>query len=367
MRLKKISLFNFKNHSSTELSFSDGINCFIGINGSGKTNILDAIHYLSLTKSSLNSVDSQSIKLGESFFSIKGIINNSSEHEILCALQNKQKKVFKVDNKEYEKLSEHIGRFPVVLIAPNDNDVIRDSNEIRRKFFDSIISQLDSKYLLQLIRYNHFLKQRNALLKQFSQNKSFEQDLLTPYSLEIIELSKSISEFRKKFIEGFIPNFINHYQNLCEDREQVNIRYKSQTTTPDFDKLFHDNTEKDLITQRTNVGIHKDEYDFLINENTLKKFGSQGQQKSFLIALKLTQFDIITKAKGFKPILLLDDIFDKLDDLRIKKLIEMVANNNFGQLFITDARPERSKELLKDLKKNTQFFEVLDGKIISIK
>lgn len=364
MRIKKISLFNFKNHSSTKLSFSDGINCFVGSNGSGKTNIIDAIHYLALTKSSLNPVDSQSIKLGEDLFSIKGIIeNNNSEYEVLCALQSRQKKIFKVGNKEYEKLSEHIGRFPVVLIAPNDNDIIRDSNEIRRKFFDSILSQLDSKYLQQLIRYNHFLKQRNALLKQFAQNKSFDQDLLTPYSLEIIELSKSIFNLRKKFIERFIPGFINHYQNLSEDREQVNIHYKSQATIPDFEQLFNGTVEKDLITQRTNVGIHKDEYDFQIDDNVLKKFGSQGQQKSFLIALKLTQFDILTEEKGFKPLLLLDDIFDKLDDLRIKKLIEMVANNNFGQLFITDARPERSQELLSTIGEDIRFFEVVDGKV----
>ncbi|MDH5475497.1 MAG: DNA replication and repair protein RecF [Cyclobacteriaceae bacterium] len=364
MHLKKVSLFNFKNHSSTDLGFSEGINCFVGINGSGKTNLLDAIHYLALTKSALNTVDSQSISHGEDFFSIKGsIVNGDSESEVLCSFQAKQKKVFKVNKKEYGKLSEHIGKFPVVLIAPNDTDIIRDSSEIRRKFFDSILAQLDNHYLQLLIRYTHFLKQRNALLKQFAQNNNYDKDLLSPYSIELITLSKSIAIHRKKLVTNYLPIFKEHYRKLSEGRETVNIEYISKALLPNFEELFSSTIEKDLITQRTNIGIHKDEYDFHIDNNQLKKFGSQGQQKSFLVALKLTQFDIIKNEKNFKPILLLDDIFDKLDDLRIKKLIEMVANNNFGQLFITDARPERSKELLSSIEKDILFFEVVNGEV----
>ena len=362
MLLKKVSLFNFKNHAATELTFSEGINCFVGINGSGKTNLLDAIHYLALTKGATSATDLNGIKHGEELFSIKGVIEKKgSIHELLCAYNPKQKKVFKVDKKEYDKLSEHIGLFPVVLIAPNDTDIIRDSSDVRRKFFDGILSQLDSHYLHLLIRYNHFLKQRNALLKQFAQNNTFDKDLLLPYSNEIIKLSISISQLRQDFMVRYSPIFFSHYQNLSDGREEVTIAYKSKALHPDFEKLFNHSIEKDRITQRTNFGIHKDDFEFIIDGQALKRFGSQGQQKSFLVALKLTQFDIFKEEKGFMPLLLLDDIFDKLDDLRIKKLIEMVGNHKFGQLFITDARPERSKELLKNIHKNTLFFHVENG------
>lgn len=366
MLLKKISLFNFKNYAEANLELSPGINCFVGRNGSGKTNILDAIHYLSLTKSSLNSIDNQSIKHGESLFSIKGsFINGKSNHEVICGFQQGHKKVVKVDKNEYDKLSEHIGRFPVVLIAPNDTDIIRDSNEIRRKFFDSILAQIDAEYFRELIQYSYYLKQRNSLLKHFGESNTFDSDQLEPYDVHLVPLAKSLAKKRDEFNKRYLPLLKEHYLNLSEGREEVGISYKSQVNYENYEVLFSKSRERDRITQRTNIGIHKDEYEFQIGDQSLKKFGSQGQQKSFLIALKLTQFEIIKDEKGFKPILLLDDIFDKLDDFRIKKLVEMVASHAFGQLFITDARPERSRSLLNDIDEEVRVFEVEDGRIMN--
>ena len=365
MLLKKISLFNFKNYAEADINLSPGINCFVGLNGSGKTNILDAIHYLSLTKSAVNPIDSQSIKHGESLFSIHGEFEHEDRnHQVICGFQLGQKKNVKVDKIEYDKLSEHIGRFPVVLIAPNDTDIIRDTNEIRRKFFDSIISQFDAQYFQDLIRYSHYLKQRNTLLKHFAETKTYDAIQLDSYDAQLIPLAKKLYVKREAFNQRFVPILKEHYINLSEGREQVTINYQSRACNSNFESLFANSREKDRYSQRSNVGIHKDEYDFQIDENPLKKFGSQGQQKSFLIALKLSQFEIIKEEKGFKPLLLLDDIFDKLDDFRIKKLVEMVASHKFGQLFITDARPERSKVLLQGLGEEVKVFVMESGTIL---
>jgi DNA replication and repair protein RecF len=364
MQLKKVSLFAFKNYSEATLEFSSGVNCFVGHNGGGKTNILDAIHYLSMTKSAINSIDSQSILHGERLATINGdILLDGQDYQVICALQQGQKKIIKVNQSEYDKLSEHIGRFPVVLIAPNDTDIIRDSSEVRRKFFDSILSQLDRHYLGQLIQYNHYLKQRNSLLKQLSSGQQSDYDLLAPYDHHLVKVGSQIHLSRKKFVDEYLPILIGHYQNLSEGKEAINLTYSSQLSEADFESNYKDALQKDLILQRTNFGIHKDQYLFEIDDLPIKKFGSQGQQKSFLIALKLAHFDIIKNEKGVKPLLLLDDIFDKLDDFRIQKLVEMVAKDNFGQLFITDARPERSKEILQNITSEIKFFMVNDGNI----
>lgn len=364
MLLKKVTLFAFKNYSDATLEFSDAVNCFVGLNGGGKTNLLDAIHYLSMTKSAINSVDSQNILHGAHLATIKGdIYLHDHNYEVICALQQGQKKIFKVNQSEYDKLSEHIGRFPVVLIAPNDTDIVRDSNDIRRKFFDSILSQLNPTYLKQLIQYNHYLKQRNSLLKQLASAQQTDHDLLAPYDHHLLKLGSSIYQTRQEFIVKFIPVLTTHYQNLSEGKEMINLTYISQVADKAYVRIYENSLQKDLIMQRTNVGIHKDEYLFEIDERPIKKFGSQGQQKSFVIALKLAQFDIIKEEKGIKPLLLLDDIFDKLDDFRIHKLVEMVANDSFGQLFITDARPERSKEILKELGAEVKFFHIENGQV----
>jgi len=364
MHLKSLQLIQFKNYTKAQVTFSKEINCFLGINGSGKTNMLDAIHYLCLTKSAFNSVDLQNIQHEQAFFSMKAVFEKAGKTvEIQCILEAKKKKQILNNGKAYEKMSEHIGLLPVVLIAPDDTALIKEGSEERRKFFDSLLSQLDKNYLSKLVRYQHFLKQRNALIKQFAEQDRLDKSLLEPYDLELINLSKWIFEERKTFIERFKPFLLHHYAEISGQREEVEIRYESQCSKDDFREQFHNSLQKDLILKRTNVGIHKDEFVFEIDGYPLKKFGSQGQQKSFLIALKLAQFQVFNEEMGTKPILLLDDIFDKLDDYRISKMMELVANHEFGQLFITDARPERTKNILKDIDADVNYFEIEKGEI----
>ncbi|HXA01932.1 MAG TPA: DNA replication/repair protein RecF [Cytophagaceae bacterium] len=365
MYLENINLLNFKNYEELSLSFSEQVNFFMGANGSGKTNLLDAIYYLSLSKSAFNSNDSQNIKTGADFFMLSGsFIKDSKTSLVQASFAKGQKKVLKINKNPYEKLSEHIGEFPVVLIAPNDTDIIREGGEFRRKFFDGILAQLSHAYLNELIKYNHLLKQRNSLLKQFSERNHTDQDLVDTYDVQIISAAKFIYGERKKFLDEFVPVFTNHYQNLSEEKEETSLSYTSQLESTDFEKEYRQALKRDIILQRTTYGIHRDDFIFKIGEHPLKSYGSQGQQKSFVIALKLAQFDIIKKQKGFKPILLLDDIFDKLDDHRISKLMEMVAGHSFGQLFITDARAGRSEKLFAQIKAEVKVWRVEQGKIV---
>lgn len=364
MYLKSLQLIQFKNYQKALVQFSPEINCFLGINGSGKTNLLDAIHYLSLTKSAFNPQDAQNIQHDQAFFSMKGTFEkNDKSVEIQCILETRKKKQVINNGKAYEKMSEHIGLLPIVLIAPDDTALIKEGSEERRKFFDSMLSQLDKNYLARLVRYQHFLKQRNALIRQFAEQNRLDKLLLEPYDLELIQLSQWIHDERTAFIERFGPYLLQHYAEISGQREAVEIRYESQCQKPNFKDLFHQNLQKDLALKRTNTGIHKDDFVFEIDGYPLKKFGSQGQQKSFLIALKLAQFQIFKEQTGTKPILLLDDIFDKLDDFRISKMMELVANREFGQLFITDARPERSKNILGQIDADKAYFHINQGEI----
>uniref|UniRef100_UPI004047A31F DNA replication/repair protein RecF n=1 Tax=Roseivirga sp. TaxID=1964215 RepID=UPI004047A31F len=363
MHLESIGLHNFKNYESLNVAFSPEINCFVGKNGSGKTNLLDAIYYLCITRSAFNPQDNQCTLHGEDFFSLKGKMNlGERTSTIVCGMQLGKKKLIKLDDKPYKKASEHLGRFPVVLIAPNDTDIIRNGSEDRRKFFDAIIAQTSQVYLNQLIDYNHILKQRNGLLKQFADRDYFDAALLQQYTDQLIDLGGKIYAQRKSFINAFKPLVEHHYAQLSEESEPIDLLYES-----DFDQdiaaLFKQNIKKDIILKRTNVGIHKDDYPFIMEGELIKKFGSQGQQKSYLIALKLANFDYINTETGSKPLLLLDDIFDKLDDFRITKLMEMVASDAFGQIFVTDARPERSHKIFDTIGHEVKFFEVEGGRI----
>ncbi|CAN5511449.1 DNA replication and repair protein RecF [soil metagenome] len=362
MHLENISLINFKNYSELELQLSPYINCFVGDNGSGKTNLLDAINYLSLTKSAFNSVDSQNIRHNSDFFTIKGNFQvNDKKQTVLCIQKSGQKKVLKKNNIFYEKISDHIGQFPVVMIAPDDTDIIREGSDARRRFLDSIISQINSAYLENLILYNHYLKQRNSLLKHFALKNYIDHDLLEPYDRKLIHLGSLIYKEREKFIAEFLPVFVLHYNLLSEGKETTHIVYNSDLQQQNLSEHFLQNLKKDLVLQRTNCGIHKDDLLFEIEGFPLKKFGSQGHQKSFLIGLKLSQFEIIKNEKSFPPLLLLDDIFDKLDDHRISKLLEMVSSGRFGQIFITDARPERSERIFSSIKMECKIFKITDG------
>ncbi|UII33356.1 DNA replication and repair protein RecF [Fulvivirga ulvae] len=364
MHIEKLSLFNFKNYEGITLNFSEKVNCLVGVNGSGKTNLLDAIHYLSLTKSAFNSIDSQNVRFGEKAFNIRGIFTKQEKHtEVSCGFQEGIKKVFRIDKKEYDKLSEHVGKFPVVLIAPNDVDVIREGSETRRKFFDTILCQMDNQYMDTLVRYNQYLKQRNSALKQFAFTGSVDYDLIHTYDTSILTLGQEIFKKRKIFIKDFFQIFQKHYTLLSQNKEKVTIVYRSEVEDEGFGSKFKLNIKRDLALERTSMGIHRDDYRLVIEGKPLKKFGSQGQQKTFLVAMKMAHFEIIKTLKGYKPILLLDDIFDKLDSSRIKQLVSMIADQTFGQIFITDAREERTKEMLIELNIDALFYHIDKGTV----
>jgi DNA replication and repair protein RecF len=363
MHLETLQLINFKNYSEVLLQFPGRINVLVGKNGSGKTNLLDAIFYLGFTKSAF-SADQQCISGGQNYFFIKGKFKMESKSlEVDTSLQIGAKKIFREDSIEYQKLSDHIGKYPIILIAPDDVDLIRGGSEDRRKFFDGIISQLDRVYLENLMHYNHTLRQRNSLLKMFSERGGpVDWVAIETYDHVLIRLGNSIFEKRKEFSLEFLPVFNKYYHFLVENAEQTKIIYTSDLNDSSYKEGLVTSRQRDLNQQRTTFGIHRDDYEFLLGEDPLKRLGSQGQQKSFVIAMKLAQFEIIENHKGFKPILLLDDIFDKLDDFRIARLLELIKNE-FGQLFITDARPERTKNLLDRIQVPSMIFTIDRGKV----
>jgi DNA replication and repair protein RecF len=359
MHLKKISLFNYKNFSEVNFEFDTKINCFVGKNGIGKTNVLDAIYHLSCGKSYFNPLAVQNIKHGEEFFVIDGEFEKSERNEqIVCSLKKGHKKILKRNGKQYDKFSDHIGFIPLVIISPADRDLIVEGSETRRKFIDSVISQLDSNYLQQLIQYQKILNQRNALLKYFALNHVFDNDTLSIYNEQLNGFGLTIFEKRKQFLDDFIPIFNKHHQAITGLEETVQLVYESQLFEKDLLTLLRESINKDRALHYTSVGIHKDDLSFEIDHYPIKKFGSQGQQKSFLIALKLAQFEFVKKQSGENPILLFDDIFDKLDETRVEKIVEMVNNDDFGQLFISDTHPERTEAIIKSTHQSYRIFNL---------
>ena len=352
-----MALTSFKNYEDARFRFSPQLNCIVGPNGSGKTNLLDAIYFLSLTKSAFHNQDALSIEHEAEFFLIDGTFRRDNRPvQITISLQRGQRKAVLSDKKPYDRLSEHIGRFPVVLLAPNDTDLVREHSEERRHFFDGVLSQLDTDYLRDYLAYQHILKQRNGLLKIFAEQRYHDEDLLETYNEPLLDLAGRIYLRRKAFIADFLPIVQKHYAYLSEAREAVDIIYESEVANDEFPQDFRRSRHRDIQLQRTTKGVHKDDYVFEANGVALKKFGSQGQQKTFVIALKLAQFEQLYAEKGIKPILLLDDIFDKLDDRRIGKLIELMEQDAFGQVFVTDARPERTQELLGTVRAEVAYF-----------
>ncbi len=357
MILKNLNLINYKNFAVAEYDFDEKINCFVGKNGVGKTNILESIYFLSFTKGYFNSVASQHIKHKESFFVIEGFYQKDNREEIIhCSLKKGHKKVVKRNGKEYTKLSDHIGKIPLVIISPNDRDLIADGSDVRRKFIDGVIAQADKSYLVTLIKYQKTLMQRNSLLKYFAANHTFNALNLEIYNEQLIEFGTSIYNKRKDFLIDFIPVFKEQYRLISNGVEQVNLKYKSQLEHQNFNDLLKENLQKDKIMQYSTVGIHKDDLIFKIDDYPIKKYGSQGQQKSFLIALKLAQFHFIKKQTDKKPLLLLDDIFDKLDEDRVSQLIQLVNDDNFGQLFISDTNAKRTEKIIKKTKQSYKMF-----------
>lgn len=359
MHLKKLSLFNYKNIAEASFDFDAKINCFVGKNGIGKTNILDAIYHLAYGKSYFNPLALQNIRHGEEFFVVDGIFEKEERDEqIVCSLKKGQKKILKRNNKPYEKFSDHVGFIPLVIISPSDQDLIIEGSETRRKFIDSVISQLDNHYLQQLIQYQKIVAQRNALLKYFALNHTFDRDTLLIYNEQLHSLGETIFEKRKQFLADFIPIFDKHHKAVTNAAESVQIVYKSQLSEKPLLELFDEFLGKDRALQYTSVGIHKDDLSFEIDGFPIKKFGSQGQQKSFLIALKLAQFEFIKKQSGVLPLLLFDDIFDKLDETRVSKIVEMVNDEAFGQLFISDTHPERTEAIVKTTHQSYKLFNL---------
>lgn len=352
MFLKQLSLINFKNYAEFEAKFSEKINCFVGHNGMGKTNLLDAIHYLSFCKSYFNTIDSQNIKHNEGFFVIQGQFSKTGEEsDVYCGIKRNQKKIFKKNKKEYERLSEHIGQFPLVMISPGDSDLINGSSELRRKFLDGIISQYDKVYLDKLISYNQVLKQRNALLKHFSETRSFDSETLEIWDEQLVMYGRAILSIRQDFLRRFIPLFNTYYRFISDSKEDVSLHYENSLGEKDpegssFKAALLSALPRDRAVNYTTIGPHKDDLDFKLNDFSLKKYASQGQQKSYLLALKLAQFEFIKDQKHTKPLLLLDDVYDKLDETRFTKLLEMVSSEKFGQVFITDTHADRMNDLL---------------------
>jgi DNA replication and repair protein RecF len=377
MTLDQLHLLFFKNYDEANLTLSPGINCFIGDNGSGKTNLLDAIHYLALTKSAFTALDAQSIKQGADFFVVKGRFTSpllERPETIQVSLRAGQKKTLTHDKQPYERMADHIGRFPAVLISPYDTDLIRQGSEERRRYFDSLQSQLDSEFLQLLIHYNSLLRQRNATLKQQpSGSHGFDIVYLQALDDQLAPLGEKLSAMRASFLIEFTPVFQSHYQQLAEGREVVSLAYKSQLPGQNFRHLLLANERRDLALQRSNVGPHRDDFVFLMDELPVKSYASQGQQKSFVIALKLAQFELLAKrpstaptSKGVsssKPLLLLDDIFDRLDDKRIARLLQLVADHTFGQVFITDTSLSRTDQALVGVSSDIRRFRVHAGSV----
>lgn len=359
MFLKELSLTNYKNFESLKFSFDTKIICFVGLNGVGKTNILDSIYHLSYTKSYFNPIPSQNIKHGETFFFISGrYMIHDKEENILVSLKKGDKKIIKRNNKLYKKFSDHIGKIPLVLISPDDRNLIIEGSETRRKFIDGIISQTDKEYLNNLIDYNKTLKQRNALLKMFYDNSESIRKTIDIYDRQLSSDAQKIYDKRREFLNEFIPIFKSRYKELSNDKENVEIKHSSDIS-PDQNlyKLLKNSLEKDLKFQYTTKGIHKDDLNLSLDNFPIKKYGSQGQQKTFLIAMKLAQFDYLSKLDS-KPILLLDDIFDKLDDARVKQIINLVNQEKFNQIFISDTNKTRSENIIKKVNKSYKIFEI---------
>lgn len=364
MYLQELSLVNFKNFEHAEFKFADGLNCFIGNNGAGKTNLMDAIYYLSFCKSFLNPVDAQNIRFDQEFFMIQGKYSRlDSDETIYCGLKRNQKKSFKRNQKEYKKLSEHIGLLPVIIVTPLDTNLISGGSEERRRFIDSVISQYNAVYLDHLIRYNRALQQRNNLLKQFAGQIPYQAELIEIWDDQLVKYGQLIHAERMNFVDNLKPVFQQYYQLISGGMELVGLKLQSDLLTNDLAQLLKDNIGRDRMLQYTSTGIHKDDFEFELAGYPIKKFGSQGQKKTYLVALKLAQFDFMKEISGLTPILLLDDIFDKLDRNRVEQIVKLVADDHFGQIFITDTNREHLDLMIARLDTEFKIFTINDGQV----
>lgn len=363
MWLKRISILNYKNLVQVETDFSAKLNCIIGRNGMGKTNLLDAVYFLSFCKSATNPTDSQNIMHGQDFFVVQGhyLTDDGEPEEMYCALKRRQRKVFKRNKKEYARFSEHIGLIPLVMVSPADTILISGGSEERRKLMDIVISQYDSVYLDALIRYNNALQQRNALLKAETEP---DETVIGIWEEMMAQYGTVVYQKRKEFLEEFVPVFRNYHERISQGREQVDLLYESHAAQGDLLDIIRESRPKDRIMGYSLKGVHRDELSMLLGEFPIRREGSQGQNKTYLIALKLAQFEFL-KRTGSKttPIVLLDDIFDKLDATRVEQIVQLVSEENFGQIFITDTNREHLDSMLEARGRDYRLFEVQDGEI----
>jgi len=361
MYLKKIAVNNFKNISEAQLVFSPKINCITGINGSGKTNLLDAVYYLSMTKSFFSTIDHFSINYNSDFAALNAEYarDDSGVENISLSFNSKGEKHLKRNSRSYTRFSDHIGLLPVVMVSPSDSSLINDSGEERRKFMNAILSQVDKEYLRRLQNYNQLLIQRNKLLK----SDNISDDLLLTFTEQISVNAEYVHARRMEFIEQLLPLVSEYYKLLSGEREEVGIEYKSDLNYGNLNEILMKNLEKDKILKYTSAGVQRDDLQFSMNGHPIRRGGSQGQQKSFLIALKLAQFAVMKKIHGVSPILLLDDLFDKLDMLRVEQLLRLVSSDFFGQIFITDSNKVRISSILEEINGESRSFEIVNGEV----
>lgn len=360
MKLRKLTLLNFKNIPRATLTFEARVNCFVGINGAGKTNVLEALHYLSMCKGAMGLSDGQSVRHGEDFFLVEGdyLSDEGRDERVACSFQRGGGKVVKRGEKEYDRLSEHIGRVPLVGVFPSDVFLVSDAAEERRRYLNGLICQMDKSYLEAIMRYNHALSQRNSLLKGVAAD-----EMLDILDMQLVEHGSRVHAGRAATIAQLAPLVADYYAALSGDAERVELSYRSELSEHDFGALLRMNREKDRLNKFTTSGVHRDDLVMKIGGHALKKYGSQGQQKSFLVALKLAQYQLVRRHTGEHPVLLLDDLFDKLDGARVERLLELVSGGDFGQIFITDCNRTRLEEILAKGSEEYALFEVNDGEI----
>lgn len=362
MQVKSITISQFKNLKEVGISFAERFNCFVGDNGAGKTNILDALYMLSMTKSFFSSVDAMNVRHGDDFFSVRGEYLRAGEDlELFCSYSNATKKSFKKNGKPYSRMSDHIGYVPLVMISPEDTELIEGGGELRRKWVDMAISQSNSEYLLALMKYNKLLQHRNSLLKS-GVNRDYS--LMEVIDMRLVEFGNFVAKCREEFVEDFRPVFNKYYAALTNSAEQVEITYKRSVEGADFETSLKTNLEKDFILGYTSVGVHRDDLSMLLDGYPIKKIGSQGQKKSYIIAMKFALYEWLMRIKGVKPLLLLDDIFDKLDPNRVRAILDIVSGENFGQIFITHTHKNIVEDMLLATGADYKIFNIAQGEVV---
>ena len=357
--LEKIVISDFRNIGLQELEFSPNINCISGNNGEGKTNLLDAIHYLSMTKSAFATSDKFTFRHGTEEFSLAGTyrMENGLSSRFSMKMTTKGEKKVRRDDKTYNKVSEHIGELPVVMVSPSDISLVSESGDERRRFMNAVLSQMDREYMSALQQYNRLLQQRNKMLKE----QNIDRSLLEVIDMRMASFAEPVFRARKRFVEDLRPIVSQYYKTVSGGSEQIDIEYETELYKAGLDQLLESSFERDRVMKYTTVGVQRDDLVFTMNGHPIRRFGSQGQQKSFLVSLKFAQYEIMKRNYGFAPILLLDDVFDKLDMTRISNLLQMVSGNDFGQIFITDSNKVRMSGIVDALTQDRVYYETVSG------